>query len=92
MLAYVSGRILFIYKDTQMGEETSGGIVSKLIEKAGEQGFSYIVMGVVCWTMYSMIVQNNEDTQNNINELRDELSECQNYNKELIDQLINEKE
>lgn len=67
-----------------MGEETNGGIISKLIEKAGEQGFSYIVMGVVCWTMYSMIVQNNKDTKKELQDLREKYEDCNMYRIDLL--------
>ena len=75
-----------------MGEDTtSGGIVSKLIEKAGEQGFSYIVMGVVCWTMYSMITQNNENTQKELQDLREKYEDCNAYRMDLLKELIEDQ-
>ena len=75
-----------------MGEETTSvGIIGKLIEKAGEQGFSYIVMGVVCWTMYSMITQNNEDTQKELKDLREKYEDCNSYRMELLKDLIEDQ-
>jgi len=75
-----------------MGEDEKAGIISKIFdkvsEKAGEQIIVYIVMGVVCWTMYSMIVQNNKDNQRNFDELKRELNECQKYNQQLTDRLL----
>jgi hypothetical protein len=68
--------------------ESNGGVVSKLIEKAGEQGFSFIVMGFVCWVMYSMIVQNNADMREEINQLKDDYKECISYNRQMLEDKI----
>jgi hypothetical protein len=71
-----------------MGETQNGNFLTRLIDKAGEQGFSFIVMGVACWGMYSMIIQNNKDVRDDMQEIREELTECRNYNRQLIQQLI----
>jgi len=73
-----------------MGEQ-SGNLLTRLVEKAGEQGFSFIVMGVVCWGMYSMIIQNNKDIRDDMQEIREELNDCRGYNKQLIQELLNTK-
>ena len=85
-----------------MGEDEKvgvAGIISKIFdkisEKAGEQIIVYGVIGMVCWVMYSMIVQNNKDNQRNFDELKVDMKECQKelieshkHNQELTDRLL----
>ena len=74
-----------------MGEEDkSGGILGKLLDKAGEQGFSFIVMGVCCWAMYSMITQNNADIREEMKDLRDKYEECNAYQRRMTEDMIRE--
>jgi len=79
--------------------EVKEGVVNKLIDKAGEQGFSFIVLGFVCWVMYSMIVQNKKDTSKEIEATRDDLKQlredykdCMMYNRNFLEDKINEND
>jgi len=79
--------------------EIKEGITSKLIDKAGEQGFSFIVMAFVCWVMYNMITQNNEDTRkeneairNDIEQLREDYKDCMMYNRNFLEDKIKEND
>lgn len=79
--------------------EVKEGIISKLIDKAGEQGFSFIVMGFVCWVMYSMITQNKKDTRKEIEatreefkQLREDYKDCMTYNRSFYEKKINEND
>jgi len=63
-------------------------IVNKLIDKAGEQGFSFIVMAFVCWVMYSMITQNNENTRKEIDQLKEDYKDCITYNRNFLEEKL----
>ena len=72
-----------------MGEKDK--ILSKLIDKAGEQGFTFIVMAFVCWVMYSMITQNNENTIKEIEQLKEDYKDCILYNRNFLEQKLRDK-
>ncbi len=73
-----------------MGEQNEN-FITKIIEKAGEQGFSFIVMGIVCWGMYSMIIQNDKRNNDRFKELEENYKDCQDYNRQLTQELLNQK-
>jgi len=69
-------------------DQNTEDVKATLLKLAQEQGFYVVATCVVCWAMYTMIVRNEKELRAELDYLKKEQKECNNYNRQVMEGLI----